>query len=104
MQQEVNFVIGWKEGTFFWSASPHGTAHHQATKNEWAARHRQALTAGHSHGGVLGDREFERLLEACKDLPALRGVKERFICLLGGRLGLNAGEIAHFYSGENLRM
>lgn len=42
--------------------------------------------------------EFERLLEACPELPAPRGFEARFICLLGGRLGLRGGEIAHFQS------
>ena len=72
---------------------------HQGTStNEWADRHRQALTTRHSHEDVLNDREFELLLEACGDLPAPRGFEARFICLLGGRLGLRAGEIAHFES------
>lgn len=44
----------------------------------------------------MNDREYERLLEACRDLPAPRGFQARFLCLLGGRLGLRAGEIAHF--------
>ena len=72
---------------------------HQGTStNEWADRHRQALTTRHSHEDVLNDREFELLLEACGDLPAPRGFEAQFICLLGGRLGLRAGEIAHFES------
>lgn len=70
--------------------------HHQSSTNEWAERHREALTTHHSHEDVLNDREYERLLEACRDLPAPRGFQARFICLLGGRLGLRAGEIAHF--------
>lgn len=69
--------------------------HHQSSNNEWAERHREALTTHHSHEDVLNDREFERLLEACRDLPAPRGFEARFICLLSGRLGLRAGEIAH---------
>lgn len=72
--------------------------HHGTSKNEWADRHRQALTTRHSHEDVLNDREFELLLDACGELPDPRGFAGRFICLLGGRLGLRAGEIAHFNS------
>lgn len=70
--------------------------HHQTSNNEWADRHRQALTARHSLEDVLNDREFELLLEACSELPAPRDFQARVICLLGGRLGLRGGEIAHF--------
>lgn len=70
--------------------------HHQSSNNEWAERHRDALTTHHSHEDVLNDREFEQLLEAYRELPAPRGFQARFICLLGGRLGLRAGEISHF--------
>lgn len=69
--------------------------HHRTSNNEWADRHRQALTTRHPHEDVRDDREFELLLEACGDLSAPRGFEARFICLLGGRLGLRAGEIAH---------
>lgn len=69
---------------------------HRSSNNEWAERHREALTTRHSHEDVLNDREFERLLEACRDLPAPRGFEAPFICLLGGQLGLRAGGIAHF--------
>ncbi len=70
--------------------------HHQTSNDEWADRHRQALTTRHSHEDVLNDREFDLLLEACWDLPAPRDFEARFICLLSDRLGLRAGEIAHF--------
>lgn len=70
--------------------------HTQSANNEWAERHRDALTTHHSHEDVLNDREFERLLEACREMPAPQGFQARFICLLGGRLGLRAGEISHF--------
>lgn len=69
--------------------------HHRTSNNEWADRHRQALTTRHSHENVLNDREFELLLEAYGDLPDPRRFQARVICLLGGRLGLRAGEIAH---------
>jgi len=53
---------------------------HQGTsKNEWADRHRQALTIRHSHKDALNDREFELLLEACRELPTPRGFEARFI-------------------------
>jgi len=44
---------------------------------------------------VLNDREFELLPEACGGLPEPRGFQARIICLLEGRLGLRASEIAH---------
>jgi integrase len=50
----------------------------------------------HSHEDALADREFERLLEGCKDLPSPRDFEARVICLLAGRLGLRAGEVTHF--------
>jgi integrase len=65
-------------------------------RNEWATRHRKALTTRHTHEDVLTDREFELLLEACAELPSPRAFQARFICLVAGRLGLRAGEIAHF--------
>lgn len=71
-------------------------ANHRTTNTEWAARNRQALTTRHSHEDVLHDREFELLLEAFGDLPAPRDFEAQFIYLLGGRLGLRAGEIAPF--------
>lgn len=45
---------------------------------------------------MLNDREFVLLLEACTALPDPRGFEARFVCLVGGRLDLRAGEIAHF--------
>ena len=64
--------------------------------NEWAQQHRQSLTTRHTHEDVLTDREFELLLEACSSLPEPRDLQARFVCLAAGRLGLRAGEIAHF--------
>ncbi|SEP26369.1 Phage integrase family protein [Halogranum amylolyticum] len=69
---------------------------HHSERNAWAKRHRKALTARHTHEDVLTDREFELLLEACSELPSPRAFQARFICLIAGRLGLRAGEIAHF--------
>jgi integrase len=64
--------------------------------SDWAERHRQTLTTRHTHEDVLTDREFELLIEACRDLPEPHDLQARFICLAAGRLGLRAGEIAHF--------
>ena len=71
-------------------------AHHPSSNNEWADRHRKALTTRHTHEDVLNDRKFELLLEACTALPDPQGFEARLVCLVGGRLGLRAGEIAHF--------
>ena len=71
-------------------------SHHNQPGTEWADRHRQALTTRHTHEDVLTDRQFELLLEACTALPAPHDFEARFICLIAGRLGLRAGEIAHF--------
>lgn len=72
-----------------------GMPHNRPDDSSWANRHRQKLTTRHTHEDVLTDREFERLLEACAALPAPRDFQARFICLLAGRLGLRAGELAH---------
>lgn len=66
--------------------------YHQSSRTEWAERHRQELCARHCHEDVLNEREYELLLEACREIPAPRGFEARFICLLGGRLGLRAGD------------
>jgi integrase len=50
----------------------------------------------HTHQDALSDREFERLLDACEELREPYQFDARLICLLGGRLGLRRGEIAHF--------
>lgn len=63
---------------------------------EWADRHRRALTTRHTHEDALTDRQFGLLLEACSTLPEPHDFEARFICLTAGRLGLRAGEIAHF--------
>ncbi len=36
-------------------------------------------------------------MEAYRCLLAPQGFEPRFICLIAGRLGLHAGEIAHFW-------
>lgn len=61
----------------------------------WAERHRDALTTRHTNEDVLTDREFELLLEGCTELPEPQCFEARFICLVGGRLGMRAGEISH---------
>ena len=66
--------------------------------SEWAQQHRESLTTRHTHEDVLTDREFELLLEACSSLPEPQDLQTRFVCLAAGRLGLRAGEIAHFHA------
>ncbi len=61
-----------------------------------AQKHRQSLTTRHTHEDVLTDREFELLLEACSSLPEPRDLQAQFVCLAAGRLGMRAGETAHF--------
>lgn len=68
--------------------------YHQS--NEWAQQHRQSSSTRPTHEDILTDREFELLLEACSSLPEPRDLQARFVCLAAGRLGLRAGEIAHF--------
>lgn len=63
--------------------------------HKWAAQHRRKLTTRHTHQDALTDREFERLLEGCEQLPEPRRFEARFICLAAGRLGFRAGEITH---------
>jgi integrase len=85
----VNNVLGGGAGSL------DGMPHNRPDDPSWAERHRQSLTTRHTHEDVLTDREFERLLEACAALPAPQDFQARFICLLAGRLGLRAGELAH---------
>ena len=63
--------------------------------NDWADRHRRNLATRHTHQDALTNREFERLLKACEQLPEPDRFEARLICLMAGRLGLRAGEIAH---------
>lgn len=63
---------------------------------DWPNRHRRNLITRHTHQDALTNREFERLLKACDRLPDPRRFEARLICLLAGRLGFRAGEIAHF--------
>lgn len=62
---------------------------------DWADRHRRNLATRHTHQDALTNREFERLLKACEQLPEPDRFEARLICLMAGRLGLRAGEIAH---------
>lgn len=64
--------------------------------HQWADSHREELTTRHTHEDALSEREFEILLEACEQLREPRSYEAQLICLLAGRLGLRAGEIAHF--------
>jgi hypothetical protein len=45
---------------------------------------------------ALDDRQFELLLEGCARIPdEEQALQARFVALVGGRLGLRAGEITH---------
>ena len=63
--------------------------------SDWADRHRRNLATRHTHQDALTNREFDRLLKACEQLPEPQRFEARLICLMAGRLGLRAGEIAH---------
>ena len=63
--------------------------------NDWAHRHHRNLATRHTHQDALTNREFERLLKVCEQLPEPDRFEARLICLMAGRLGLRAGEIAH---------
>jgi len=49
----------------------------------------------HSKEDALGQREFQLLLEGAQKMRDYYGQQARFIILVGGRLGLRKGEIAH---------
>lgn len=50
----------------------------------------------HSHERALSESEFERLYTATYDLADPFDVQCRFVLIAAGRLGMRAGEIAHF--------
>lgn len=50
----------------------------------------------HSHQDALDSTTYNRLLDACDELDEPYAAEARFILVVGGRLGLRAGEIAHF--------
>lgn len=50
----------------------------------------------HSHERALSESEFERLYDATHDLAGPFDVQCRFVLIAAGRLGMRAGEIAHF--------
>lgn len=52
----------------------------------------------HSHERALSDSEFERLFEATYDVNDKFERQCRFVLVAAGRLGMRAGEIAHFDS------
>lgn len=49
----------------------------------------------HSHEDALSEAEFEALLEITDRLPPPANVESYVLLLLGGRLGMRGGEIAH---------
>lgn len=48
-----------------------------------------------AHQDALDEKEFEQLLDATSDLKEPYNAECRLILLLGGRLGMRAGEITH---------
>jgi len=50
----------------------------------------------HSREDALTDRQFIRLLEAARELDSPQDFETRVILFATGRLGLRAGELAHF--------
>lgn len=49
----------------------------------------------HTKQDALSDRDFQLLLEGASRMRDYYGFQARFVILVGGRLGLRAGEIAH---------
>lgn len=50
----------------------------------------------HSKELALSEREFELLLDGCRQIPCeLRSLEAQFIAFAAGRLGLRSGEIVH---------
>jgi len=49
----------------------------------------------HTKEDALSDREYQLLLEGCSEMREYYGFQARFVCLVAGRLGFRAGEIAH---------
>ena len=49
----------------------------------------------HTYQDALGERDFQLLLEGATLLDEQYRLETRFILLLGGRLGMRAGEICH---------
>lgn len=52
----------------------------------------------HTKEDALGDREYQLLLEGTGKMRDYYGFQARFVCLVAGRLGMRAGEIAHLKS------
>lgn len=48
-----------------------------------------------SHQDSISDAQFERLLEAARDLPKPYARECEFVLLAAGRLGMRAGELCH---------
>lgn len=55
----------------------------------------QTTSVRHTKEDALTDLEFELLLDAAYNLEPMQDLEARFILLVGGRLGLRRGEIAH---------
>ena len=54
-----------------------------------------STTTRHSHEDALSDAEFEELLNGAKVLKPMWNLEAMMYVLVGGRLGLRVGEIAH---------
>lgn len=51
----------------------------------------------HTYQDALGARDYQLLLEGATLLPEGKRLEARFVALVGGRLGLRAGEICHLH-------
>jgi len=49
----------------------------------------------HSKADAISEREFELLVQSCRELDGYYALQARFVVFAAGRLGLRAGEIAH---------
>jgi len=56
---------------------------------------RSPKTTTHSKDDALSDRDYQLLLEGAAAMRDYYGFQARFVCLVAGRLGMRAGEIAH---------
>lgn len=66
------------------------------THQDFGHHRRTPESVTHSKEDALSEREFELLWEGANKMDGYRGTEARFIVLVGGRLGLRAGEVAHF--------
>lgn len=67
--------------------------------NSQSSTVRRASKVRHTKEDSLSELEFEQLYNASYELDPLHDLEARFILLVGGRLGLRRGEIAHIQAG-----